>query len=56
MSGIPTVEIYLDQLGMACNNKEQKLEMVAKIKEKAFAKHGLLTLGEFEEIAHAVLD
>ena len=56
MSGIPTVEIYLDKLGLECNNKEQKLEMVAKIKEKAFAKHGLLTLGEFEEIAHAVLD
>ena len=54
-SGIPTVDIYLDQLGMSCDNKEQKLEMVSKIKEKSFEKMGLLTVGEFEEIAHEVL-
>ena len=55
MSGIPTVNIYLDQLGMTCDNKEQKLEIVTKIKEKAFEVGRLLTVGEFEEIAHSVL-
>ena len=54
-SGIPTVDIYLDQLGMSCDNKDQKLEMVSKIKEKSFEKMGLLSVGEFEEIAHKVL-
>lgn len=56
MSGIPTVNIYLDRLGMKCDNKEQKMEIVNKIKEKAYEKGGLLTVGEFEEIAHEVLD
>lgn len=55
MSGIPTVDIYLDQLGMQCDDKEQKLEIVSKIKEKAFEKHDLLTVEEFAEIAHKVL-
>lgn len=56
MSGIPTVNIYLDQLGLQCDNKDQKMEIVNKIKEKAFEKGGLLTVGEFAEIAHKVLD
>lgn len=56
MSGIPTVDIYLDRLGMTCDSKEQKMEIIAKIKERAFEKHGLLTVGEFSDIAHAVLD
>lgn len=56
MSGIPTVDIYLDQLGMKCDDKAQKLEIVGKIKEKSFEKHGLLTVGEFADIAHKVLD
>ena len=55
MSGIPTVDIYLDKLGLSATN-EQKLELVAKIKEKAFAKMGLLTVGEFEEMARSVLN
>jgi isopropylmalate/homocitrate/citramalate synthase len=56
MSGIPTVNIYLDKLGLHCDSKEQKLEIVSKIKEKAFEKHALLTMNEFAEIAHSVLD
>lgn len=55
MSGIPTVDIYLDQLGLTCDSKEQKMEIVLKIKEKAFEKHGLLTVGEFADIAHSVI-
>lgn len=56
MSGIPTVDIYLDQLGLPCDNKDQKMEIVQAIKAKAFEKHGLLTVGEFADIAHKVLD
>ena len=56
MSGISTVDIYLDQLGMSCNNKEEKLKIVSNIKQRAIEKGGLLTVGEFEEIAHRVLD
>ena len=41
---------------MKCDNKEQKLEMVSMIKEKSFEKMGLLTVGEFADIAHKVLD
>ena len=55
MSGIPTVNIYLDRLGMSCDSKDQKMEIVMKIKEKALAEGRLLTLGEFEDIAHSVL-
>lgn len=56
MSGIPTVNIYLDKIGMSCDNKEQKMEIVRKIKEKAFEVARLLTIDEFAEIAHSVLD
>ncbi|HZK10287.1 MAG TPA: pyruvate carboxyltransferase [Clostridia bacterium] len=55
MSGISTVDIYLDQLGIECDSREAKLEIVAKIKEKAFLKHGLLTVEEFREIVFKVL-
>ena len=54
MSGIPTVEIYLDKLGLKATT-EQKQEIVGKIKEKAYQKMRLLTLGEFEELARKVL-
>ena len=56
MSGVPTVDIYLDQLGLQCDDKDQKMEIVQAIKAKAFEKHGLLTVGEFADIAHKVLD
>lgn len=55
MSGIPTVDIYLDQLGLSCDDKDQKLKIVSMIKDKSFEKHGLLTVEEFEEIARKVL-
>ena len=56
MSGIPTVEIYMDKLGMATEDKDQKMEIVKRVKDKAFEKYGLLTLEEFGEIAKDVLD
>jgi len=55
MSGIPTVDIYCDQLGLK-PNEEQKLEIVKAIKEKAFEKSSLLTLKEFEDIVRGIID
>ena len=55
LSGIPTVEIYLDQLGLKVKDEEQKMEIVMKVKERALEKLSLLTRGEFEEIARKVL-
>jgi Isopropylmalate/homocitrate/citramalate synthases len=55
MSGLPTVEIYLDKLGIETQDKEAKMEIVKRIKDKAFEKSGLLNLEEFEEIARGVL-
>ena len=54
MSGIPTVDIYLDKMGLSAS-AEQKQEIVDKVKEKAFAKMDLLTLGEFEDLARKIL-
>jgi isopropylmalate/homocitrate/citramalate synthase len=56
MSGLPTVDIYLDKLGLKAEDDKQKMEIVLKIKEKAFQKMSLLTLGDFEEIARKVLN
>lgn len=56
MSGIPTVDIYLDKLGLKCDNKEEKIAIVTKIKEKAYENKGLLTVEQFAEIAQKVLD
>lgn len=55
MSGLPTVNIYLDRLGLKCDSKDKKMEIVNKIKDKAFDKGGLLTVAEFEDIAHKVI-
>ncbi|MBN1333617.1 MAG: pyruvate carboxyltransferase [Synergistales bacterium] len=56
MSGLPTVEIYLDKLGMETEDKDLKMEILKNIKDKALEKHSLLTLEEFGEIAKRVLD
>jgi len=54
MSGIPTVDIYCDKLGLK-PNEEQKLEIVKLIKKKAFEKSSLLTLKEFEDIVRGII-
>lgn len=55
MSGIPTVDIYLEQLRLSTDDKELKLEIVNAVKAKAFEKSDLLELREFEEIARKIL-
>ena len=53
-SGLPTVELFLDKIGLSAS-EEQKLEILAKIKEKSFEKANLLSEEEFAEIAFKVL-
>ena len=53
-SGLITVDMYLDRLGLHASDP-QKAEILAKLKEQAHTKHGLLTLEEFTTIAHRVL-
>lgn len=54
-SGIPTVDIYLERLGLKAENDEQKLQIVNGIKEKSFEIGGLLSLDQFSEIATKII-
>lgn len=56
LSGLPSVEIYLDKLGMETEDKDAKMEILKRIKDKALSKHRLLTLEEFRDVAKSVLD
>lgn len=53
-SGLPTVEIYLQELGLTVDNEGQKSEILAKIKDMAFDKSRLLTTEEFVQIVKEV--
>ncbi len=54
-SGVPTVDIWAERLGLKVDNDEQKMEIVQKIKDKAYEKKGLLTPEEFAEIVKEVV-
>ena len=54
-SGLPSIDIYLDKIGLSCDDKDTKQEILGKVKVKSMEKHGLLTLDEFREIAKSVL-
>jgi len=53
-SGIDSVAVWLDELEMEAN-EDQRLEIVAKVKEKALEKKDLLTEAEFKAIVEEVL-
>jgi isopropylmalate/homocitrate/citramalate synthase len=55
MSGISTVDIFCDQLGLS-PNEEQKIQILKSVKEKALEKSSLLTLKEFEDIVRGIID
>jgi isopropylmalate/homocitrate/citramalate synthase len=55
-SGLPTVDVYLDRIGLSCDDKDTKMEIVKDIKAKAYDLHRLLTVAEFEEIARKHID
>jgi isopropylmalate/homocitrate/citramalate synthase len=54
-SGIATVEIYLDQLGLKCDDVEKRKLIVTALKDKAYEKSGLLTLKEFGDVANNII-
>jgi isopropylmalate/homocitrate/citramalate synthase len=56
LSGLPTVDIYLDKLGIETDDKDAKAEILKRIKDTALEKRRLLTIEEFGEIATSVLD
>lgn len=53
-SGLPSIDNWLNELGMSVNNEEQKMEILLKVKEKAYLKGALLTPEEFKEIVKEV--
>jgi isopropylmalate/homocitrate/citramalate synthase len=59
-SGIPTIDIYFDELGIVCDDNDRKMQVLLKVKDKAFAKalnekSCLLTLDEFKDIALGIV-
>ncbi|MDD3850828.1 MAG: pyruvate carboxyltransferase, partial [Firmicutes bacterium] len=53
-SGLPSVEIYLNELGLKVDSGEQKSEILKRIKDMAFEKERLLTVDEFRQIVKEV--
>lgn len=49
-SGLPSINNWLNELGLYVDNEEQKMEVLLKVKEKAYQKGALLTSEEFKEI------
>lgn len=55
MSGLTTVEMALDKLGIDVEDPDLKMAMLMAVKDKAIEKGGLLSLDEFSDIASKVL-
>ncbi len=53
-SGLPSVEICLEEMGIEAD-EDQKMEILGKVKEKAYAKGDTLTRDEFQGILDKVL-
>ncbi len=55
-SGIPSVEKWLEKLGLpAVDSKEKKLELVMAVKDASFVKKGLLNEEDFKAVCQKVL-
>jgi isopropylmalate/homocitrate/citramalate synthase len=55
MSGLTTVEMALDKLGIEVEDPDVKMAMLMAVKDKAIEKGGLLSLDEFSDIASKLL-
>lgn len=53
-SGIPSIDYWLDKIGVSADD-EQKKEILAKVKERAFVKGWLLNEDEFRDIVAKVI-
>jgi len=49
-SGIPSIDNWLRELNLTVESEEKKMEILLKVKEKAYIKAGLLSKEEFKEI------
>jgi len=49
-SGIPSINNWLRELNLSVGSEEKKMEILLKVKEKAYSKGALLTPEEFKEI------
>jgi len=49
-SGIPSINNWLRELDLSIEDEEKKMEILLKVKEKAYSKGALLTPEEFKEI------
>lgn len=54
-SGLPSIEVYLEKIGMQIDSTEKKRDLLALVKERGAAKHGLLSQDEFEQIVRDYL-
>ncbi|MBQ9197570.1 MAG: pyruvate carboxyltransferase [Clostridia bacterium] len=54
-SGLPSIEIYLEQIGVELSDTEMKRELLGLVKQAAAKKHGLLEKSEFEQIVRDYL-
>lgn len=55
-SGLPSVEMALDKLGITGTSTELNREILEKVKEVSLKKRGLISLDEFGDIAQKILD
>jgi isopropylmalate/homocitrate/citramalate synthase len=54
-SGLDSVLIWLDKLGLGPSNDEQTMAILREVKAKSLQKKGLLTEDDFHKIATGVL-
>lgn len=54
-SGLPSIEIYLESIGVEIEDTAKKRELLALVKQAALKKHGLLDVEEFEQIVRDYL-
>lgn len=53
-SGIPSINNWLRELNLSVESEEKKMEILLKVKEKAYQKAGLLNQEEFKEIVKEI--
>lgn len=54
-SGLPSIEIYLAELGIETADKDTKMKLLAAVKQHSIQRHGLLSKEEFADIVKAML-
>ena len=55
-SGLTTIDIALDKLGLVVEDPDVKMAILMAVKERSMEKHGLVSPDEFDDIAHVVTE